>query len=89
MATTALARSLDSSSAIGFNGDMEAIAAIEPVMTVPEVAAALRVDRSAIYKEIAAGNIDAIRVGQNRGTIRIPVSSFQAYVAGRMISVAA
>ena len=62
---------------------MNPTAELEPVMTVPEMAAALRVDRSVIYKEISAGNIDAIRVGLGRGSIRIPVSEFRAYVAKR------
>lgn len=66
---------------------MNPTAELEPVMTVPEMAAALRVDRSVIYKEVAAGNIDAIRVGLGRGSIRIPVSEFRAYVANRKTAV--
>ena len=62
---------------------MNLTAELEPVLTVIEAAAALRVDRSVIYKEIAAGNIKAIRVGLNRGSLRITISEFRSYVAKR------
>ena len=65
---------------------MEPTTELEPVMTVTEAAAALRVDRSVIYKEISAGNITAIRVGLNRGSLRIKISEFRAYVAKRSTS---
>lgn len=60
---------------------MELLAELEPVLTVQEAADALRVDRTVIYKAIAAGDIRAIRVGQGRGSLRIPVGEFRAYVA--------
>jgi excisionase family DNA binding protein len=56
-------------------------AEIGPVMTVDEVAAAFRVDRSVIYKEVKAGRIEAMRVGPRRGAIRIKESAFHEYVA--------
>ena len=62
---------------------MNLTAELGPVMTVPEAAAALRVDRSVIYKEISAGHIEAIRVGHGRGSLRIALSEFRAYVARR------
>jgi excisionase family DNA binding protein len=65
---------------------MEQLAELGPVLTVQETADALRVDRTVIYNEIAVGNITAIRVGRGRGSLRIPVSEFRAYVSGRRTS---
>ena len=68
---------------------MEQLAELEPVVTVQEAADALRVDRTVIYREITVGNIVAIRVGKGRGTLRIPVGEFRAYVSGCRVTPAA
>jgi excisionase family DNA binding protein len=52
---------------------------------VKDIAAALRVDPSTVYAEIKAGRLDAYRVGQGRGTIRIPRAALRKYVDERGI----
>lgn len=50
-----------------------------------DVAAALGVDRSTVYREVEAGRLVSYRVGTGRGTIRITHESFRAYLAERGI----
>lgn len=52
---------------------------------VREVAAALDVDASTVYAAIRAGELSAYRVGQGRGTFRVPRSALKAYAADRGI----
>jgi excisionase family DNA binding protein len=48
------------------------------LMTVKEVAAAWRQHEVTIYKKIAAGSVPYVRLGDNRGAIRIPRSALEA-----------
>jgi excisionase family DNA binding protein len=54
-------------------------------LTVTECAGRLRVKPATIYAAIQNGEIrDVIRVGKKRG-LRIPVTSYDAYVAGCLV----
>ncbi|WP_207620602.1 helix-turn-helix domain-containing protein [Streptosporangium minutum] len=46
---------------------------------VAEVARALDVHQSTVYREIESGRLKALRVGKRRGTLRIPVDAFNDY----------
>lgn len=46
---------------------------------VSEVAAALDVHPSTVYREVEAGRLRALRIGHGRGAIRIPVDAFEEY----------
>lgn len=46
---------------------------------VAEVAGALDVHRSTVYRDIEAGRCRAYRVGSGRGTLRISVDDFESY----------
>ncbi len=48
-------------------------------LTVPEVAAELRVSRMTVYRLIHDGDLPAIRVGRN---IRVPENALDTYVRG-------
>lgn len=59
------------------------------VFKVAEVAALLRVHKSTVYRDVAAGRITAIRVGKGRGTVRIPELALREYQANAVTEVAA
>lgn len=59
--------------------------ASSPPLRVHDIAAALRVDRATVYREIAAGRLTSYRVGTGRGTIRVPRAAFTQYLADRGI----
>lgn len=46
---------------------------------VAEIAAALDVHMSTVYRDIEAGKLRAMRVGAGRGTLRVPVDAFEEY----------
>lgn len=48
---------------------------------VAQVAAALDVHPSTIYRDIEAGKLRALRVGTGRGALRIPQAAFDEYLA--------
>ncbi|MCX5338121.1 helix-turn-helix domain-containing protein [Streptomyces sp. NBC_00140] len=50
-----------------------------------DIAAALRVETTTIYREITAGRLDAYRVGSGRGTFRVSRAAFAQYLADRGI----
>lgn len=50
-----------------------------------DIAAALRVDSTTVYREITAGRLEAYRVGSGRGTFRVSRTAFAAYLADRGI----
>lgn len=50
-------------------------------MRVKEAAALLDVHVATIYREIEAGRLYALRVGEGRGTLRIPRRAWNEYVA--------
>jgi excisionase family DNA binding protein len=54
-------------------------------LKVKDIAGALRVDSTTVYREITAGRLEAYRVGTGRGTIRISRSAFSAYLEARGI----
>lgn len=54
-------------------------------LRVKAIADALRVDTTTVYREIAAGRLEAYRVGSGRGTFRVSRAAFTAYLAERGI----
>jgi excisionase family DNA binding protein len=42
------------------------------LLTIPEVAAALRVSRGTVYRLVRVGRIPALRLGADGGSFRIP-----------------
>jgi excisionase family DNA binding protein len=54
------------------------------LLTVAEVAAAMRVSNMTVYRLIKAGDIPAVRVGKN---FRIRESDVQRYLAARAVRV--
>jgi excisionase family DNA binding protein len=59
-----------------------------PAFRVKDVAAALGVDSSTVYAAVRNGELSAYRVGQGRGTIRIPRASLKQYADERGIPAA-
>lgn len=57
-------------------------------LKVKDIAAALRVDSSTVYREIGAGQLAAYRIGSGRGTIRVSRAAFAQYLAERGIPAA-
>lgn len=49
--------------------------------TVKQVAAALGVSGSTVYRDIEAGRLEAHRIGTGKGTLRIPHDALQQYKA--------
>ena len=49
--------------------------------TVKQVAAALGVSGSTVYRDIEAGRLEAYRIGVGKGTLRIPHAALQRYMA--------
>jgi excisionase family DNA binding protein len=49
--------------------------------TVKQVAAALGVSGSTVYRDIEAGRLEAYRIGVGKGTLRIPHDGLQRYMA--------
>lgn len=49
--------------------------------TVKQVAAALGVSGSTVYRDIEAGRLEAFRIGAGKGTLRIPHDALQRYIA--------
>ena len=49
--------------------------------TVKQVAAALGVSGSTVYRDIESGRLEAYRIGVGKGTLRIPNDAFQRYLA--------
>ncbi|MFK0178589.1 helix-turn-helix domain-containing protein [Streptomyces xanthochromogenes] len=54
-------------------------------LTVKDIAGALRVDSTTIYREINAGRLASYRVGTGRGTHRISRAAFSQYLVERGI----
>ena len=48
--------------------------------TVKQVAAALGVSGSTVYRDIESGRLEAYRIGAGKGTLRIPHDAFQCYL---------
>ncbi|MFE2466261.1 helix-turn-helix domain-containing protein [Streptomyces mirabilis] len=58
-------------------------------LRVKDIATALRVDSTTIYREITAGRLDAYRVGSGRGTFRVSRAAFTQYLTDRGIPTSA
>ena len=54
-------------------------------LDVKVIAEALRLDRTTIYREVAAGHLPSYRIGSGRGTIRISRAAFLQYLDDRGI----
>ena len=53
------------------------------LLTPPEVCAALRISRATLYRMVARGDIEVVRLGRGSGaTLRIPVSALEELLAG-------
>lgn len=52
------------------------------VLTVPEVAALLRVGRSQVYELMASGELRSLKIGRNR---RIPVAALDEFIAAHTV----
>ena len=48
--------------------------------TVKQVAAALGVSGSTVYRDIEAGRLEAYRIGVGKGTLRVPHDALQRYL---------
>lgn len=55
-----------------------------PLMTVAEVAAAMRVSTMTVYRLVKSGELPALRVGHN---YRIRGGDVERYLAGRAVQV--
>lgn len=55
----------------------------EPMLTVAEIAALLRVSKWTVYRLVEDGDLQSIRVGRGKGSIRIFESAYVEYVAKR------
>lgn len=56
----------------------------EPVLTVPEVAQHLGIERQLAYRLIGSGAIRSIRLGSGRNPhIRVPESALRDFIAGQ------
>ncbi|WP_405524631.1 helix-turn-helix domain-containing protein [Streptomyces canus] len=58
-------------------------------LRVKDIAGALRVDSTTVYREITAGRLEAYRVGSGRGTFRVSRAAFTAYLTERGIPTSA
>jgi excisionase family DNA binding protein len=54
----------------------------QTLLTVAETAARLRVSRLTVYRRIAKGQIPALRIGDERGPLRIPEDELSAWLYG-------
>lgn len=54
-------------------------------LRVKDIATALRVDSTTVYREITAGRLESYRIGTGRGTIRVSRAAFLQYLAERGI----
>jgi excisionase family DNA binding protein len=54
-------------------------------LRVKDIATALRVDSTTVYREITAGRLEAYRIGSGRGTFRVSRTAFAAYLTARGI----
>ncbi len=52
------------------------------LLTVPEVAATLRVDPSTVYRAVRNGNLRAVRLGGSGSAVRIPADALEELLAG-------
>jgi excisionase family DNA binding protein len=57
-------------------------------LRVKTIAEALRVTDATVYAEIKSGRLPSYRIGQGRGTIRVPRAAFTQYLAERGIPAA-
>lgn len=61
------------------------MAAIE-LLTIPETARTLRIDRRTVYRLIAAGDLDAVDIaptGSTRSKTRVPAASVAQFIERR------
>jgi excisionase family DNA binding protein len=59
------------------------------VYTLEEVATALKISSESVGLMIKTGRLRAVRVGIGRGTWRIPINDFNAFLAGASNDLAA
>ena len=64
-------------------GETRRTEAVGPVLTVAEVADALRVSSMTVYRLVKAGELPALRVGKN---IRIRANDLDGYLASGLVA---
>ena len=57
----------------------------EPLFTVKQAAEKLRMTPNSTYRAIYAGRIRAVRLGRNRGRIRVPESAINEILEPRPV----
>jgi excisionase family DNA binding protein len=58
---------------------------VDSLLTVPEVATALRLDETTVSKMCRNGELGAFRVGVGRGRWRIPAARVEALKTGQLV----
>lgn len=53
------------------------------LLTIPEVAARLRVHRNHVYRYIAAGEFPTVNIGTGRSKTRVKADDLEAWIEGR------
>jgi excisionase family DNA binding protein len=56
----------------------------EKLLEVKEVAAILRQSPAAIYRKVASGELDAVRLGRGTSALRIPESRLEAFLRDQL-----
>jgi excisionase family DNA binding protein len=59
---------------------------LPPLLTVPEVAALLRVDASTVYRAVRRGELPAVRLGGRGTSVRIPASALEELLSPASVS---
>jgi excisionase family DNA binding protein len=59
---------------------------LPPLLTVAEVAAALRVDVSTVYRAVREGRLRAVRLGGPGSSVRIPASALEELLSTASVS---
>ena len=54
------------------------------LLTVTEVAAELRVSKGTVYEMCKTGNLPSIRVGMNKGSVRIPRDALEKWLRAKL-----
>ena len=78
-------RSADGSPLVDATGrPVEVVAAVEPLLTPPEIAEQCRVSVRTVLRAIHAGRLTASRLG-TRGTYRVRSADVEAWLAGTVV----
>lgn len=53
------------------------------LLTIPEVAARLKINRNSVYRYIAAGAFPTVDIGMGRSKTRVKADDLEAWIADR------